>query len=149
MDTRLPEIRMSDTEGKAVRLTDFPGQAVLMFFMRSTTCPVCNLHVRHLVSRSAEFRAHGVQVIIAVPEDRVDAARWKEKQSIPFPVISNSTGGPHTGVGLTKKVFGMMQQSGTLLIDRSGVIRYAHSATMPTGSYNRKAVQAAIAELSP
>ncbi|WP_279581461.1 peroxiredoxin family protein [Fodinicola feengrottensis] len=86
MDTRLPEIRMSDTEGKAVRLTDFPGQAVLMFFMRSTTCPVCNLHVRHLVSRSAaDFRAHGVQVIIAVPEDRVDAARWKEKTEHSLP----------------------------------------------------------------
>jgi hypothetical protein len=50
-------------------------------------------------------------------------------------------------IGLSKKIFGSMQQSGSILIDTHGIIRHAHGATLPTSSYDKKGVTAAIAAL--
>ncbi|MEV6912951.1 hypothetical protein [Amycolatopsis sp. NPDC051071] len=43
-----------------------------------------------------------------------------------------------------RKVFGAMRQSGSLLIDRDGVVRHAHAATMPTSGYDKKGIARAI-----
>lgn len=139
---------LEDTEGQAVRLSDYQGRhAVLIYFMRSTSCPVCNRHVRDLVNRGDEMAADDVQVLLAVPDDRETAARWKAKHQVPFPVLTGRDGSAHEMIGLGRKVFGSMQQSGSILIDRQGVVRHAHGATMPTSSYDKAGIAAAIASL--
>ncbi|MFI6595931.1 peroxiredoxin family protein [Nonomuraea sp. NPDC050536] len=141
--SRVPEVVLEDTDGQAVRLSDYRGRhAVLVFFMRSTTCPVCNGHVRDLVRRRDELAADNVQVLVAVPEDRQEAAAWKAKRQVPFTVLVGGT--PHEMIGLSRKVFGSMQQSGSILVDSGGIVRHAHGATMPTGAYDKKGIAAAI-----
>ncbi|KOX28188.1 peroxiredoxin [Saccharothrix sp. NRRL B-16348] len=143
-----PQMVLEDTTGQTVRLSDYQGQhAVLVFFVRSTSCPVCAAHVRDLVDRADELAADDVLVLIAVPEDRETAAAWKAKRRIPFPVLTGRRESPHEMVGLGKKVFGSLQQSGSVLVDRQGIVRHAHGATMPTGSYDKKGIAAAIASL--
>lgn len=143
-----PSMVLEDTEGQTVRLSDYQGRhAVLIYFMRSTSCPVCNWHVRDLVDSADAMAADNVRVLVAVPEDRETAARWKAKRQVPFPVLTGRADSPHEMIGLGRKVFGSMQQSGSVLIDRQGVIRHAHGATMPTSSYDKKGITAAIASL--
>ncbi|WP_214414060.1 peroxiredoxin family protein [Sphaerisporangium fuscum] len=140
-----PDVVLEDTDGRAVRLSDYQGEhAVLIYFMRSTSCPVCNRHVQDLVRRRDEFEAGGVQVLVAVPEDRQEAAAWKARRGIPLPVLVGRRGTPHEMIGLSRKVFGSMQQSGSVLIDSRGVVRHAHGATMPTGGYDKKGIIAAV-----
>ncbi|MER6943045.1 peroxiredoxin family protein [Nonomuraea sp. NPDC000554] len=140
-----PDIVFEDTEGRTVRLSDYQGkQAVLVYFMRSTSCPVCNKHVQELIRSRNEFEADSVQVLVAVPEGRQEAAAWKARRQVPFPVLHGRSSAPHTMIGLERKVFGSMQQSGSILIDSQGVVRHAHGATMPTGSYDRKGIAAAV-----
>ncbi|WP_372663399.1 peroxiredoxin family protein [Amycolatopsis kentuckyensis] len=136
-----PTMVLEDTAGQDVRIPDRQG-AVLLYFMRSTSCPICNRHVQDLVGS-----AIGVRVLIAVPEDRETAAAWKAKRGIPFPVLTGRRDSPHEMIGLSRKVFGSMQQSGSVLIDAQGVIRHAHGATLPTNSYDKKGIIAAIAAL--
>lgn len=143
-----PDVVLEDTDGRAVRLSGPQGDhAMLVYFMRSTSCPVCNRHVHDLIRRRDEFAADNLRVFIAVPEDRRTAAEWKAKRRIPFPVLTGRHGTPHEMVGLGRKVFGSLQQSGSVLIDSQGVIRHAHAATMPTGGYDRKAITAALQAL--
>ncbi|MFF4771814.1 peroxiredoxin family protein [Microtetraspora fusca] len=141
----VPDIALEDTDGRAVRLSDFQGNhAVLIYFMRSTSCAVCNRHVHDLIRRRNEFAADDVQVLVAVPEDRQEAAAWKAKRQVPFPVLVGRRGTPHEMIGLSRKVFGSLQQSGSILIDSRGVIRHAHGATMPTSGYDKKGITAAV-----
>ncbi|MEV0583653.1 peroxiredoxin family protein [Nonomuraea sp. NPDC050310] len=143
-----PDLVLEDTDGQAVRLSDHRGrQAVLVYFMRSTSCPICNRHVQDLVRSRGEFAAANVQVFVAVPEERAEAAAWKTRRQVPFPVLTGRRGTPHEMVGLSRKIFGSMQQSGDVLVDAQGVVRHAHGATMPTGAYDRKGIMAAIQEL--
>ncbi|MEU2258271.1 peroxiredoxin family protein [Nocardia xishanensis] len=140
-----PELELEDTAGQAWRLADHRGaHGVLLYFMRSTSCPICNRHVRDLVARRNEFDAAGIRVLIAIPEDRVAGLAWKTEHGVPFPVLVGSAGTPHESVGLTRKVFGSMQQSGSILVDGDGIVRHAHGATLPTNSYDKKGIMAAI-----
>lgn len=66
---------------------------------------------------------------------------------MPFPVVVGAGTDVHAAVGLMRKVFGALQQSGGVLVDRDGIVRHAHSATNPGGSYDRQGVQQAISEL--
>ncbi|MBV9844578.1 MAG: peroxiredoxin family protein [Kutzneria sp.] len=143
-----PCVALEDTTGTVVNLSDYHDkQSVLLYFVRSVSCPVCTRHVKDLVRSRARFAAVGVEVLIAVPEDRGAAAAWKAKNGIPFLVVTGRRGSPHEAFGLARKLFGSMRQSGSVLIDPHGVVRHSHSATVPTGSYDRKAVAAAIEDL--
>ncbi|ACZ83782.1 peroxiredoxin family protein [Streptosporangium roseum] len=143
-----PDVVLEDTDGKTVRLSDYQGRhAVLVYFMRATSCPICARHVQDLIQRRDEFAAGNIQVLVAVPEDRQAAAAWKAKRQIPFPVLIGRRTTPHEVVGLSRKVFGSMQQSGSVLIDSQGIVRHAHGATMPTSAYDRKGITAAVQAL--
>ncbi|MCP3803186.1 peroxiredoxin family protein [Allokutzneria sp. A3M-2-11 16] len=143
-----PDIELEDTAGRAVRLADYRGSDnVLLYFMRSTSCAICGSHVKDLARHAAELTAAGVRVLIAVPEGRSEAAAWKAKRGLPFQVVTGQSGTPHEAVGLMRKVFGSMQQSGSLLIDRDGVVRHAHGATVPVNSYDKKGITKAVTEL--
>ena len=145
-----PTLTLEDSDGNAVGLSDFRGtSSVLLYFMRSSTCPVCNGHVRDIVARADEFVSRGVTVLIAVPEGRVEAAAWRAEHQIPYLVVTGERGSPHESVELNKKVFGALQQSGSILVDTKGVIRHAHGATLPLAAYDKKGLAAALDALEP
>ncbi|MFI5613849.1 redoxin domain-containing protein [Amycolatopsis sp. NPDC051903] len=107
---RLPELVLENTEGQAVRVADHRGEgAVLLYFSRSTACPVCARHVQDLVGRR---------------------------------------GTPHEVVGLGRRLFGALQRSGTVLVAAAGIVRPAHAATVPTASYDRAGIAAALRALA-
>ncbi len=143
-----PLLSLEDTDGNAVAIADYKGtSSVFIYFMRALSCAQCNAHVQNIIKNRADFDAAGVQVIIAVPEDREDAVAWRAKKNVPFPVVMGAAGTPHEAVGLLRKVFGAIQQSGSVLFDRDGIVRYTHVSTNPTTSYNRTEVAGAIAAL--
>ncbi|MGV8882894.1 MAG: peroxiredoxin family protein [Rhodoglobus sp.] len=143
-----PDLQLEDTDGNAVSLADYTGkQNVLIYFMRALSCAQCNAHVRSFTKNQSVFDDANVKIIVAVPEDLKDAAAWKSQKGIPYTVVAGASGTPHESVGLLKKVFGAIQQSGTVLFDSRGAVAYTHVSTVPTTSYNRAEIDAALAAL--
>ncbi|WP_034608714.1 redoxin domain-containing protein [Cellulomonas sp. URHD0024] len=139
---------VQEADGSPFDLTDYRGtHHVLVYFMRALSCMQCNAHVRVLVAQQEAFEADRVQVVIAVPEDAAAAAAWKAKKGIPYPVVVGRAGTPHAEVGLLRKAFGALQQSGAALLDSAGVVRYSHTSTNPGSSYSKADVAAAIRDL--
>lgn len=139
------DLELTDTTGRPLRLANYRGRSmVFVYFMRATTCPQCNAAAQRLVERAAKFQAERVEVLIAVPETRDRAAEWKEKRKIPFTVVVGASGTVHAEAGLIRKVFGAIQQSGSILLDLDGIVRYRHIATNPGASYRAADVEAAI-----
>lgn len=146
-----PDLTLHDTAGGPLRLNDLRGQPVLLYLMRAAGCALCNAHVRDLVSRKADLDAAGVRVIVVLPESREDAAAWKAARKVPFTAaVGGAAGGAaHEGLGFARRLLGSMQQSGTVLLDAGGVVRHTRVSTMPTGSYDKSGLLAAIAQLAP
>jgi peroxiredoxin len=143
-----PDLKLEDTDGKPVTISDFKGKDnVLIYFMRALSCAQCNAHVQSFIKNQAVFDDARVKIIVAVPEDLKDAADWKTKKQIPYTVVAGAAGTPHESVGLLRKVFGTLQQSGTVLFDSNGTVTYTQVSTVPTTSYNRAEIGAALAAL--
>ena len=140
-----PTFTLEDTDGTPVDLAAAGGSSGLfLYFMRTITCAQCNAHVQNLARTQADFDAQGVKIVIAVPDTREAAAAWKANKKVPFPVVVGTEGTANAEAGLAKKVFGLVMQSGGILLDHDGVVRYAHASTNPTASYDKKAVAAAM-----
>jgi peroxiredoxin len=141
-------LELRESDGAALSLADYRGtDNVFVYFMRALSCAQCNAAVRTLAGQKDELEASGVKVIVAVPEDAESATEWKAKKNVPFPVVVGKDGTPHAEAGLLRKVFGAIQQSGGVLVDTQGVVRYAHVSTNPGASYNKAELATAIAAL--
>jgi peroxiredoxin len=146
---QFPELDLEDSSGRRVSLAQYSGSSgVLLYFMRTTTCPVCNRHVAELQAQAEAYGHRGVNIVIAVPEGAETAKAWKASKEISLPVVSGRAGSPYEAIGLGKRVFGAIQQSGTILVDKEGVVRYSHGSTIPTGSYDAAATEAAAEQLA-
>ncbi|MEC3854099.1 peroxiredoxin [Paenarthrobacter ureafaciens] len=150
LDTTLPALDVNDASGNTLNLKDFAGQSsVLIYFMRTSTCQVCVNHVRDLGKHKAELDAHGITVLVAIPEGAEAVAKWQAKSGSPFIGISAPSGSTHAEFGLNKKIFGSMQETGVVLADASGRVRYTRSAVIATGAYNWEELYSAMKEHLP
>lgn len=131
-------VQLSD--GTAADLLAEGHRGTLIYFMRTTTCMICNAHVRTLTSNAKDFRDRGVRVLVAVPEEATVAQAWVDRRQIPFPVVP----GLHGDLGLARRLLGSMMQSGTVIVDATGRVTYADIVTMPTGGYRHRDALAAL-----
>ncbi|MDQ4111642.1 MAG: redoxin domain-containing protein [Actinomycetota bacterium] len=131
-------VQLSD--GTAADLLGEGHRGTLIYLMRTTTCMICNAHVRTLTSNAKDFRDRGVRVLIAVPEETTAAQAWVDRRQIPFPVVP----GLHGDLGLARRLLGSMMQSGTVIVDATGRVMYADIVTMPTGGYRHRDALAAL-----
>lgn len=147
--TALPALDLEDSEGRPVSLDEYAGpEGLVLYFMRATTCPVCNRHVAELQRDAGDYARRGVSIVVAVPEGHAIANAWKAAKGVAFPVVSGRAGSAYEAVGLGKGLFGAIQQSGTVLVDKAGVVRYSRGSTIPTGSYDAAATKAAADPLA-
>lgn len=131
-------VQLSD--GTRAGLLGEDHRGTLIYFMRTTTCMICNAHVRTLMSNEKDFGDRGVRVLIAVPEEATTAQAWVDRRQIRFPVVP----GLHGDLGLARRLLGSMMQSGTVIMDAAGRVTYADIVTMPTGGYRHRDVLAAL-----
>jgi len=85
-----------------------------------------------------------VELMEGAPAPAIIALAEREAADL---VVTGRRGTAHEAIGLARKVFGTLQQSGSVLIDPAGVVRHAHAATMPTNSYDKKDIDSAIKNL--
>lgn len=140
-----PSLSLVDTNDAPI---DLGGRSTFVYFMRALSCAQCNAAVSKIAKDRSVFDDAGVRVLIAVPEDRDAAAKWKAKKGVPFEVVVGQAGTAHEEVGLLRKVFGLLQQSGSVLLDGSGVVRHTHVSTNPGASYNEAEITGAVAALA-
>ena len=148
----------STTESNTLSLTlehgtesfTIPGslaQPTVLYFMRASICPQCNRHARELNAMQAELKTRGMDVIIIVPEGTDDANKVKTRNNLVIPVMAGN-GAAHALAGLDKKFLGLIQVSGTIVVDTDGTILYKKLATNPENSFNAKEFQAYLASVA-
>jgi peroxiredoxin len=143
------ETNLSLTLQNGTEIFNVPGSLTkntVLYFMRASTCPQCNRHTRELEKLLPELQQHNLDVVIIVPEDIEAANKVKERNQLTMPVMAGN-GAAHALAGLDKKLLGLIQQSGTVVVDQTGKVLYKKVATNPEGSFNGKEFQAYIATL--
>jgi peroxiredoxin len=147
---KVPDVHARDLDGKDVSLSSLYGKGpILLAFYRGGWCPYCSSENHALATAYPEYQKRGVTPV-TVSVDTPDAeAKTKATYAIPFPVLSDSDARMIEAFHVVNKVddatlakmkgFGVDLESysgkthheiaipSLFLIDRTGIVRWAHS----------------------
>lgn len=147
---KVPDIHARDLDGKDVSLSSlYTKGPILLAFYRGGWCPYCSTENHTLATAYPEYQKRGVTPV-TVSVDKPDAeAKTKATYAIPFPVLSDSDATMIEAFHVVNHVddatlakmkgFGVDLESysgkthheiavpSLFLIDRTGVVRWAHS----------------------
>lgn len=140
--SRIPDFALFDADGSASPLSEqVSGRRAVLFFMRAADCPVCLAHARTLGQMIASGDLDGVAVLVIAPGGASAARKALARISSPR-IDVRASGEHHADVGLGK--FLGLQHSGTFVLDASGLVVSAQASALPTASFSRAKVLAAV-----
>lgn len=140
------ELRAGDVlPEELVKRLPAPGKARILYFMRSADCPVCVSHLRQLAADLKALTELGATVIAFVPD--AGATVQVAGKPLIFPVVSGPDA--YGQLGLRKALLGVVQQSGSAVIDSSGRLLHLKRATIPYAAIDVPAVYAALKAAQP
>ena len=90
----------------------------------------CRSHSAQLGRLYNEFKAQNCEILLILGEPVDKAKRYAETLHLPFPVLADPTRSVYHQYGLEKAMI-FIQRTASLVIDRSGIIRYIKTTTSP------------------
>jgi len=127
--TAAPDFVLAESSGKAVRLSDFRGKAVLLNFW-ATWCAPCKLEIPWFVEFEHNYGNRSFAVVgVSMDEDGWKAVNpYLEAAKVNYPVV--------IGNDEVSRAFGGIESlPATLLIDRAGRIASVHVGLCGKGDY--------------
>ena len=125
-----PGFDLPSDGGGWVRLEDFRGRPVVLYFYRKDDTSGCTKEVQGFAAAYQEFRAPGAEVIGVSKDSVASHQKFKEKYELPFPLGADEEGTVVQAYGawVEKSMYGrsyMGIDRSTFLIDGAGRVRKA------------------------
>jgi len=124
---KAPDFESKDEQGNVVKLSDFAGKKLVLFFYPKASTPGCTNQACNLRDNYQSFLAKGYAVLGASADSAKRQQNWINKHGLPFPLlvdeekeVINAFGvwGPKKFMG--KEYNGIHRT--TFIIDEEGVI---------------------------
>ncbi len=87
--TKAPEIVLNDKDGNKVKLSDFNGQRVVVYFYPRDNTPGCTRQACAFRNEFAEYKKLGIQVIGVSKDSEASHQRFAEKNELPFVLLAD------------------------------------------------------------
>lgn len=131
-----PVFALPDQDGNPVSLADFAGRNVILYFYPAAMTPGCTTQACDFRDSLGALQAEGYQVLGVSPDDPEKLRRFRERDALTFPLLSDPGLEVHRAYGAwgEKNSYGRIVHGvirSTFVIDEEGRI------TMPL--YNVKA----------
>ncbi|MGN0551004.1 MAG: thioredoxin-dependent thiol peroxidase [Acutalibacteraceae bacterium] len=124
---KAPDFTLNDKDGKPISLSDFLGNKVVLYFYPRDNTPGCTRQACAFAGLYKEFQKKGVEVIGVSKDSTASHAKFAEKHSLPFVLLSDPelTAIQAYGVWQEKKLYGKVSMGvvrTTFVIDENGNI---------------------------
>ena len=133
---KAPDFSLSDKDGNTVRLSDFRGKKVVLYFYPKDNTPGCTRQACAFAASYAQFKAQNM-VVIGISKDSVAShLKFAQKYDLPFILLSD----PELqaiqayGVWQEKKQYGKVSMGvvrTTYIINEQGIIEKAMPKVKP------------------
>lgn len=87
---KAPDFTLLDQDRNPVSLSEFSGRRVVMFFYPKAMTPGCTAEACDFRDSYQDFLAAGMAVVGVSPDPPEDLARFREKDNLPFPLLSDA-----------------------------------------------------------
>jgi len=147
-----PDFELPDQDDERVRLSDFRGRTVVLYFYTKADTPGCTKQACSIRDRDTDYAATGAKVIGVSPDPVRKVKRFHDKRELNFTLLADED---HAvcdlyGVWVQKSMYGrtyMGAQRATFIIDPGG--RVAHVIPKASPKTHDDEVLAALGELRP
>jgi peroxiredoxin Q/BCP len=124
---KAPDFEGIDQNGKEVKLSDFTGEKVVLYFYPKDNTPGCTAEACDLRDNYSLLLKKGFIVIGVSPDNEKSHKRFAGKYSLPFPLIADTSKKILNDYGVwgEKKMFGRSYLGvirTTFVIDEKGII---------------------------
>lgn len=133
-----PDFELQTDEGTTVRLADYRGKQVVLFFYPRADTPGCIKEACGFRDDYLAFQGQDV-IVLGISPDTVRAQRrFRERYSFPYPLLADADHrvAEAYGVWEGKQLFGITYKGvmrTTFLIDEQGKIRRVYEGVVPDG----------------
>lgn len=86
---KAPDFALSDKEGKVVKLSDYEGRRVVLYFYPKDNTPGCTRQACAFAGAFDIFEENGVAVIGVSKDSAASHAKFAEKYELPFVLLSD------------------------------------------------------------
>jgi peroxiredoxin Q/BCP len=133
-----PDFEATTDSGERVKLSDFRGKPVVLFFYPKDDTPGCTVEASGFRDVYSEFEERGAVVLGISPDNEASHVRFKEKYELPFTLLAD----PEHEVAEQYGVWGEKNYAGrkymgisrtTFVIDADGNLVKAMQNVKPDG----------------
>lgn len=122
-----PHFEAKNQDGKLIKLSDFRGKKLVLYFYPKDNTPTCTVEACNLRDNYTKFKKQGYEILGVSTDSEKSHKRFKEKQNLPFDLLEDTE---HVLVNLyevwgEKFTFGkhyMGLKRTTFVIDEKGII---------------------------
>lgn len=124
---KAPDFDLPGTGGRDYSLAEYRGQPVVVVFYPGDSTPVCTRQLNEYTGDIEKFVEVGAQVLAISPQSVESHERFASDQGgFGFPLLADEDKAVGIAYGIIGPV-GFYRRS-VFVIDRDGIIRYAHRA---------------------
>ncbi|MDO6471881.1 thioredoxin-dependent thiol peroxidase [Maribacter sp. 1_MG-2023] len=124
---KVPSFSAKDQDGNTIKLEDYSGKKLVVFFYPKASTPGCTAEACNLRDNYKELQSEGYELIGVSADSEKRQAKFKEKYEFPFPLLADED---HTvinafGVWGLKKFMGREYDGihrKTFVVDGDGIV---------------------------
>jgi peroxiredoxin Q/BCP len=135
---KAPAFSLPDADGNTVKLSEFKGRKVIVYFYPAASTPGCTKQACDFRDSLAELNTAGLDVIGISPDKPEKLAKFRDAEGLTFSLLSDPDKSVLTAWGAfgEKSMYGKTVQGvirSTFLVDEKGVIEVAQYNVKATG----------------
>ena len=124
---KAPEILGKDENGREIRLSDYKGKKLVLYFYPKDSTSGCTAQACNLRDNYSELRKQGYEIVGVSVQDEKSHQKFIEKNQLPFPLIADTEEVLSTTFGVwgEKSMYGRKYMGTfrtTFIINEDGIV---------------------------
>lgn len=138
---RAPDFALRDAAGNVVKLSQFQGKPVVLYFYPKDDTPGCTLEACAFRDQYEDFVDAGATVIGVSSDSSESHRKFAARHRLPFSLLADRDGAVRKLYGVPS-TFGLLPGRVTFVIDADGVVRHVFNSQLAATRHVGEALDA-------